>query len=199
MPSQGIFFFFFFAFFIFGKRTTLYKHSEEAVTKKKCYYSKASLNISAQISSSTMSFIALYIRFKRNETLRWSVNHKMKSNMYCRCAAPIALNAVNSQELLTKMIRHSVSRAWRLGKAVLNARKDKTSILSAIIGHENAQLLCTGKVIFPVLNVNVDTCCRNCDREAKVTVIDVLLFIYICFHRFIVKSRETMKDYGEET
>ena len=56
-----------------------------------------------------------------------------------RCSAPIALNALNSEELLTKMIQHSISRAWRLGKAVLDARKQKTSTLSAIIEHENAK------------------------------------------------------------
>ena len=68
-----------------------------------------------------------------------------------RCSAPIALNALNSEELLTKMIQHSISRAWRLGKAVLDARKHKTNTLSAIIKHENAEILCIGKVVFHIV------------------------------------------------
>ena len=74
---------------------------------------------------------------------------KNRSTFYFafRCSAPIALNALNSEELLIKMIQHSISRAWRLGKAVLDARKHKTSTLSAIIEHENAKILCIGKVV----------------------------------------------------
>ncbi len=63
-----------------------------------------------------------------------------------RCAAPIALNAVNREQLLTTTVRHSISRAWRLGKAVLDARTNKTNILNTIIQHENGQVLFTGKV-----------------------------------------------------
>ena len=45
-----------------------------------------------------------------------------------------------------KIIPHSLSRAWRLGKAVWSARRAKTSPIDAILEHEGGKLLFWGKV-----------------------------------------------------
>lgn len=58
------------------------------------------------------------------------------------------MDCLDKKELSSKVVKHSLSRAWRLGKAVLDARQYKTTTLDAIIEHENATLLCTGKVFF---------------------------------------------------
>ncbi len=66
-----------------------------------------------------------------------------------RCASAFNYRVTNGEELLEKTIRHSVSRAWRLGQAVLHARKVKSSPVQAILEHEGGTLICRGKVRYP--------------------------------------------------
>ena len=47
-----------------------------------------------------------------------------------------------------KFILYSLSRTWRLGNAVLRARRDKVSPVERILQQENGKLLITGKVVY---------------------------------------------------
>lgn len=44
-------------------------------------------------------------------------------------------------------VHNSISRSWRLGKAILEARKDKIDPMIALEKYENAKLIFKGKII----------------------------------------------------
>ena len=54
--------------------------------------------------------------------------------------------ALEKDDLTPKLVQFSLSRAWRLGQAVLSARKAKACPIQAIIAHAGASLLAAGKV-----------------------------------------------------
>ena len=64
-----------------------------------------------------------------------------------RCMAGLSF-IVCWKDVKEKFILNSLSRTWRLGKAVLRARHNKESPVDSILQHENGKLLITGKVVF---------------------------------------------------
>ena len=63
-----------------------------------------------------------------------------------RCAAALAIPGLTKDKLPDLVIHHSVSRAWRLGEAVLRARCDHADPISTILEHSNGNLIFMGKV-----------------------------------------------------
>ena len=61
----------------------------------------------------------------------------------CPLSKEDLMPAPGQQELL---VRHSISRARRLGHAVLHAVHFGTSPVDTILEHEGGRLLCMGKV-----------------------------------------------------
>jgi len=44
-------------------------------------------------------------------------------------------------------VHHSISRCWRLGRAVIEARQSLNDPMDALEKHENAKLIFTGKIV----------------------------------------------------
>lgn len=59
----------------------------------------------------------------------------------------LSLAAVTLKETKDTCVLGSISRAWKLGKHVLEARKAKVSVLKAILSTENGRFLCRAKVM----------------------------------------------------
>lgn len=59
----------------------------------------------------------------------------------------LAFPPFNEQAVKTKFVPNSISRCWRLGKAILEARKNKTSPEQSFKDQENGKLIFKGKVI----------------------------------------------------
>ena len=63
-----------------------------------------------------------------------------------RCAAALAIPGLTKNKMRDLVIPHSVSRAWRLGEAVLRARCDHADPIFTILKHCNGSLIFMGKV-----------------------------------------------------
>lgn len=73
-------------------------------------------------------------------------DHFRKVVVEMGCSGCLVERGLTKEEITPYTVAHSVSRAWRLGRAVLSAQKLKVSPLQAIVDHEGAVLLATGKV-----------------------------------------------------
>ncbi|ESO90858.1 hypothetical protein LOTGIDRAFT_122683 [Lottia gigantea] len=62
------------------------------------------------------------------------------------CSGGLVLAPMKTSDVMKKTVLHSVSRAWRMGNAVLRARLEKMSPINAILKEESAHHLITGKV-----------------------------------------------------
>ncbi|XP_041376421.1 uncharacterized protein LOC121388940 [Gigantopelta aegis] len=62
------------------------------------------------------------------------------------CSAGLTLTPLTKSDVMTKCVQHSVSRAWRLGNAILKARLEKKSPVDAILATETAIHVLTGKI-----------------------------------------------------
>ena len=63
------------------------------------------------------------------------------------CSAAFALPPMRGDFLKKAGIRNTISQAWRLGEAVLAARKAKRDPIETIVSRENGRLLFRGKVV----------------------------------------------------
>ncbi|KAJ8303639.1 hypothetical protein KUTeg_020035 [Tegillarca granosa] len=70
-------------------------------------------------------------------------NHFRRVVVEMGCSGGVVISA----DLASKTIHYSISRAWRLGKAVLLARECNQSPVEAITKHEGGKLLITGKIV----------------------------------------------------
>ena len=59
----------------------------------------------------------------------------------------IALNPLSKAEVKDLLVHNSISRCWRLGLSVLEARKNHSDPMVAMEKHESAKLIFTGKII----------------------------------------------------
>ena len=59
----------------------------------------------------------------------------------------IAFYPFTKEQIMTNCIKYSISRCWRLGRAILKARKEGTSPLKVMEDQEGGRLLFKGKVI----------------------------------------------------
>lgn len=75
------------------------------------------------------------------------------------------LPPMKKSDLVTKTIHYSTSRAWRLGRAVLHARKTKQSTIQAILDQEGGIVLCGGKVGF--ISTVVDSSVQSVKRQVS--------------------------------
>ncbi|XP_035686666.1 uncharacterized protein LOC118422916 [Branchiostoma floridae] len=62
------------------------------------------------------------------------------------CSAGVAFAPLTAAQVRSSCIQYSLSRAWRLGHAVLHAYKNSISPIHAILQQESGRLLATGKV-----------------------------------------------------
>ncbi|XP_041376762.1 uncharacterized protein LOC121389227 [Gigantopelta aegis] len=62
------------------------------------------------------------------------------------CSAGLTLTPLTKSDVMTTCVQHSVSRAWRLGNAILKARLEKKSPVDAILATETAIHVLTGKI-----------------------------------------------------
>eukprot|EP01015_Nassula_variabilis_P025663 TRINITY_DN5030_c0_g1_i3.p1 TRINITY_DN5030_c0_g1~~TRINITY_DN5030_c0_g1_i3.p1 ORF type:complete len:332 (+),score=70.68 TRINITY_DN5030_c0_g1_i3:1-996(+) len=60
----------------------------------------------------------------------------------------VSFAPITKQQILEKTIHFSLSRAWRLGKSILEARHNMTSPLDAIQARENGKLAFQGKLTY---------------------------------------------------
>jgi uncharacterized protein len=63
------------------------------------------------------------------------------------CIGGIACDPLSKDEMDKLCIKNSLSRAWRLGRSILEARKEKINPLEAIKSAENGKLIFVGKMI----------------------------------------------------
>ena len=85
-------------------------------------------------------------------------NKLIKILIFYSCEAMFLNAPLKSDEILSKTILYSISRAWRIGHAVLLARCKKSSPIDAILSVTNGKLLCRGKVFLEVMNLAAITC-----------------------------------------
>ncbi|XP_038073477.1 uncharacterized protein LOC119741694 [Patiria miniata] len=62
------------------------------------------------------------------------------------CQGALAIAPLSPEIVKKHTIHYSVSRACQLGRAVLQAKRDKSSPIEVILKHENGKLLITGKI-----------------------------------------------------
>ncbi|XP_077991831.1 uncharacterized protein LOC144446032 [Glandiceps talaboti] len=72
-------------------------------------------------------------------------NHFRQVVIQMGCKGGLTLG-LTKEEIDTKTVWYSLSRAYRLGHAVLCARKNKTNPIQTILQHENGKLLFNGKM-----------------------------------------------------
>lgn len=53
----------------------------------------------------------------------------------------------SGKEVRQTHVKYTLSRIWRLGREILQARKEKLSPVEAILEHEGGKLLFKGKVV----------------------------------------------------
>lgn len=58
----------------------------------------------------------------------------------------IAFHPFNKKMIKEKCVEYSISRCWRLGRAILQARKNMTDLMKVMEEVENAQLVFKGKI-----------------------------------------------------
>ena len=73
-------------------------------------------------------------------------NHLRNVAIEMGCSAGVAVSTVCIPQDLEKLIPHSLSYAWRLGRAVLKSRLEKISPIDAIIETSNGVLSMIGKI-----------------------------------------------------
>lgn len=74
-------------------------------------------------------------------------NHFRRVVVEMGCSGGVVISVLKKADLASKTIHYSISRAWRLGKAVLLARECNQSPVEAITKHEGGKLLITGKIV----------------------------------------------------
>ncbi|XP_014678133.1 PREDICTED: uncharacterized protein LOC106817941 isoform X1 [Priapulus caudatus] len=63
------------------------------------------------------------------------------------CMSGCAMAPLSADEVENLTVKYSLSRVWRLGRAVVQAQATKRSPVDAIMEHEHAVLLLTGKIV----------------------------------------------------
>lgn len=63
------------------------------------------------------------------------------------CTAAFALPPITGKQIKDYGVKHTVSQAWRLGRAVFTARAEKRDPVAEILAHEHGKLLFRGKVV----------------------------------------------------
>ncbi len=63
------------------------------------------------------------------------------------CSATFALPPITGKQINDWGIKYTVSQAWRLGRAVAEARQNKVDPIEAILTQEGGQLLFRGKIV----------------------------------------------------
>ena len=66
--------------------------------------------------------------------------------MFPSCGAAIAFGPLSVSGVQQKMVQGSLSRAWQLGQAVLDAQCRKLNPVDAILANETGKVIITGKV-----------------------------------------------------
>ena len=62
------------------------------------------------------------------------------------CSIGLSFLHFDKTTILERGIPNSLSRAWRLGRAILRARREKTSPVEAILNYEGGKHIANGKV-----------------------------------------------------
>ncbi|PCG97743.1 Protein of unknown function DUF917 [Penicillium occitanis (nom. inval.)] len=62
-------------------------------------------------------------------------------------AAGISLALLNGDQIRNSTVHHSLSLAWRLGRAVYIARQEKTSVVDSILAEYPGRLIFSGKIV----------------------------------------------------
>ncbi|XP_046585197.1 uncharacterized protein LOC124292189 [Haliotis rubra] len=62
------------------------------------------------------------------------------------CSAGCSFSPLVKEDVLTKCVQHTISRAWRLGDAILRSRIEKTSPIEAILKTETSIHVMIGKI-----------------------------------------------------
>lgn len=69
------------------------------------------------------------------------------SAVYFGLFVGLAFHPFSKQEMADNAVPYSISRAWRLGRAILKSRKDLTDPMTVMEEMENAKLIFRGKII----------------------------------------------------
>ena len=64
-----------------------------------------------------------------------------------RNAAGISLALLNGDQVRNSTVHHSLSLAWRLGRAVYIARQEKTSVIDSILAEYPGRLIFSAKIV----------------------------------------------------
>lgn len=65
---------------------------------------------------------------------------------FFRCHMLCAFSPIPVNDLRRLVIPNSLSRAWKLGRAVWQSKRSKSPLVDAILSSEEGRLLCQGKV-----------------------------------------------------
>ena len=63
-----------------------------------------------------------------------------------RISAAVATGVMSYDEMMSKAVLLTMSQAWQLGRAVLRARANHTSVIQAIVDMQHGLTLMVGKV-----------------------------------------------------
>nr|XP_006811539.1 PREDICTED: uncharacterized protein LOC100375797 [Saccoglossus kowalevskii] len=80
------------------------------------------------------------------------------------CKGALSCCTFNKEDIMSHSVKYSISRAWRLGQAVIHAKSIKADPIQAILKCENGKLLINGKVLacVPDLITIIDTDTGEC-------------------------------------
>ena len=62
-------------------------------------------------------------------------------------ASGVAFAVMTYKEMLEKSILFTMSQAWQLGRAIVRARAQHTSVIEMVIAQQKGTVLMTGKVL----------------------------------------------------
>ncbi|XP_077864278.1 uncharacterized protein LOC100376245 [Saccoglossus kowalevskii] len=73
-------------------------------------------------------------------------NHLRKVVQEMGCQAGLCFGSYSKSDIMDYSVKYTFSRVWRLGQAVLQARRDRTDPIQAILQWENGKTLIVGKI-----------------------------------------------------
>jgi DUF917 family protein len=85
--------------------------------------------------------------FTEVQSAQWLEKLARAGTVAMGCTAGFALPPISGQQVKDWGVKYTVSQAWRLGHAVLQARSEKRDPVAAILEHEHGQLLFRGKIV----------------------------------------------------
>jgi len=85
--------------------------------------------------------------FTEAASARWLERLARAGTVAMGCTAGFALPPLTGREVKAWSVRYTVSQAWRLGRAVVEARAEKRSPVETILEREGGRLLFSGRIV----------------------------------------------------